>query len=201
VPAFLPSELPVRASTRHHWITLLRAPHRYVSLALAVLLLSAVLQPMPMAFILGIAVAVIAFLRWQTWTAEWVILTGKRIIRVQGVPETTSSEASLRVDRISGARLVETVPGKVLKYGTIELEAPGDHPDVRRLHKIANARPFYFELRRVVFGDDSPADPDDEPFGAATTYGRASGAPHLPEQVTEPLPVVEPWPPGRRPRG
>jgi hypothetical protein len=176
VPALLPSELPVRARTRHHWIVLLRPPHKLLAAALVVLLLAAVVDPDPMAWVFVIVVALLAFLRWQTWSAEWIILTGKRIIRVQGVPETTSSEASLRVDRISGARLIQTVPGKILGYGTIELEAPGNHPDVRRLNRIAHPRLFYLELRHVVFGEPHARDPDEGPGG----------------YITEPLPFLPP---------
>jgi hypothetical protein len=176
VPALLPSELPVRARTRHHWIVLLRPPHKVLAIALVVLLLAAIVEPDPMAWVFGLLAVGLGFLRWQTWQAEWVILTGKRIIRVQGVPETTSSEASLRVDRISGARLIETVPGKILGYGTIELEAPGDHPDVRRLKRIAEPKKFYLELRRVVFGEVHQPDPDDDPR----------------DYVTEPLPTLPP---------
>jgi hypothetical protein len=178
VPALLPSELPVRARTRHHWIVLWRLPHKVLSIALVVLLLAAIVDPSPMAWVFGLAIAVLGFLRWQTWQAERIILTSKRIIRVQGVPETTSSEASLRVDRISGARLIETVPGKILGYGSIELEAPGDHPGIRRIEKIARPKPFYAELRRVVFGEPIAPDPDDDPR----------------DYVTEPLPLL---PPGR----
>jgi hypothetical protein len=176
VPALLPSELPVRARTRHHWVVLWRPPHKLLTLALVVLLIAAAVDPNPMAWILGVLVAVLAFLRWQTWQAEWLLLTSKRIIRVRGVPETTSSEASLRVDRISGARLIETVPGKIFGYGTIELEAPGDHPDVRRLVKIAKPHVFYQQLRQVLFGDGTRFDPDDNPV----------------EYVTEPLPALPP---------
>lgn len=164
----------MRARTRHHWVILFRLPHKLLLVALLVLLLAAIVAPNPMAWILGLVVAALAFVRVQTWRAEWIVLTSKRIIRVQGVPETTSSEASLRVDRISGARLVQTVPGKILKYGTIELEAPGDHPEVRRLIRIAQPKHFFLELRRVVFGEPHNLDPDDAPQ----------------DRVTEPLPVL-----------
>jgi hypothetical protein len=174
VPALLPSELPVRARTRHHWIVLLRPPHKLLTLALLVFLVAAALQPKPMAWLLGLFLIVAGFVRVQTWQAERIILTSKRIIRVQGVPETTSSEASLRVDRISGARLVQTVPGKLFGYGTIELEAPGDHPDVRRLAHIEKPKTFYLELRRLIFGEPGAPDPDDQPA----------------DYVTEPLPIL-----------
>jgi hypothetical protein len=186
LPALLPSELPVRARTRHHWIVMFRLPHKVLLIALLVMLIAAVVEPNPMAWLFGLVVGLFAFLRWQTWNAEWVILTGKRIIRVQGVAETTSTEASLRLDRVSGARLIQTVPGKLLDYGTIELEAPGDHPDVRRLRRIGDPQHFYLELRRVVFGERVPLDPDDDPYG----------------YVTEPLPPMDdPYRFGRRRRG
>lgn len=185
VPALLPSELPVRASTRHHWVILLRPPHKVLIAALVVMLIAALIKPDPMAWVFAVVAFALAFLRWQTWQAERIILTGKRIIRVQGVPETTSSEASLRVDRISGARLVQTVPGKLLGYGTIELEAPGEHPDVRRLKKIAEPQMFYLELRRLVFGEPVGHDPDDEPQ----------------DYVTEPLPPMPPVRDRYRPPG
>lgn len=168
MPAFLPSELPVRCRTRHHWIVLLRPPHKLLGVALLVLLVAALLAPNPMAWALGIAVGLLGFLRLHTWRAEWVILTGQRVMRVQGVPETTSSEASLRIDRVSGARLIETVPGKILGYGTIELEAPGDHPDVRKLVKISNPNEFYLELRQIAFGGSARYDPDEDPRGYDT---------------------------------
>jgi hypothetical protein len=163
VPALLQSELPVRARTRHHWVVMFRRPHLVLVLALVLLLLMAFVRPNPMAWVFCLVVGAFAFLRWQTWQAEWVILTTKRIIRVQGVPETTTSEASLRVDRISGARMVQTVPGKIFGYATIELEAPGNHPDVRRLERIARPLDFYRELRAVVFGEPVAPDPDDDP--------------------------------------
>jgi hypothetical protein len=168
VPALLPSELPVRARTRHHWIVMLRPPHKLLALALALLLLMAIFAPNPMAWLFAAVLGALAFLRWQTWQAEWIIVTGKRIIRVQGVPETTTSEASLRIDRISGARIVQTVPGKILGYGNIELEAPGEHPDVRRLKRIARPHVFFLELRRVIFGEAHAPDPNDDP-GEFTT--------------------------------
>jgi hypothetical protein len=176
VPALLPSELPVRARTRHHWVVMFRRPHLVLVVALLLLLIMTIVKPNPMAWLFGLVLGGFAFVRWQTWRAEWVILTSKRLIRVQGVPETTTSEASLRVDRISGARMIQTVPGKILGYATIDLEAPGDHPDVRRLARIANPHAFFMELRRVIFGEPSALDPDDDPHG----------------YVTEPLPILPP---------
>jgi hypothetical protein len=157
----MPSELPVLGRAQHHWIILFRRPHTLLAVALLLLFLAAVFDPNPMAWIFLIVLCAAAYVRWQTWRAEWVILTRRRLIRVRGVPETTTSEASLRLDRISGVVLEQTVLGKILNYGSIELEAPGQHPDVRKLVNIARPHTFYLEVRRVIFDNDSGPPPDE----------------------------------------
>lgn len=174
MPPFLRTELPVQARTRHHPIVLLRRTHKLTALLLVV--------TAALGFYSGWAIAALVFeltwilyWRWRIWRAEWILLTRKRIIRIQGIPETTSSEASLRIDRVSGARLVQTPMGKIFGYGNIELEAPGEHPDVRKLMSIGEVEEFYIILRRVIFGEDG-ADPDD----------------YFEDFVTEPLPDIGP---------
>jgi hypothetical protein len=162
------SELPELARTRHHWIVLVQPPSKWASLGLLVLFLAAIFGPVAFVAIFLVVAVAGAALRWQTWRAELIILTRKRVLRVRGIPETTTSEASLRVDRISGARLVQTVPGKILDYGTIELEAPGDHPDVRRLVRIAAPTTFYDKLRGAMFANDLDPDPNDGAAGYST---------------------------------
>ncbi len=71
------------------------------------------------------------------------------------------------------------MPGKLLDYGTIDLEAPGDHPDVRHLRKIARPQQFYLELRRAAWGDPNRGDPDDDPGDAADQF-RTEPLPRLP---------------------
>jgi hypothetical protein len=168
MPAFLQSELPVLAQVRHHWVVMLRRPHIVLVVALLVLLVAAIVEPWPMAVLFVLVFGAFAFLRWQTWQAEWIILTHRRIIRVRGVPETTSAEASLRLDRVSGAVLEQTVMGKLLNYGTIELEAPGSHPDVRKLVNIATPNEFFRQTRKLVFGNDLDLEPDDRPQNHVT---------------------------------
>lgn len=159
----MPSEEPEIARTRHHWIVLFAPLPRWLAIMLGILLLWGWLDH-GMLIALIVVLAVIGGLRWQTWQAEVIVLTKLRILRLQGVVETTTSEAWLRVDRISGARLIQTVPGKLLHYVTIELEAPGNHPDVRRLVKIEEGDGgFYETLMQTIFTGRSRPDPDDAP--------------------------------------
>ncbi len=189
MPALMLSELPELARTRHHWIVLTRRPHRAGVIATVVLLVAAAIWPWPWAVIFIGTLAGTLLLRIHTWRAELIILTQKRIVRMQGVPETTTSEASLRIDRVSGARLVQTVPGKILGYGTIELEAPGQHPDTHRLVRIAQPHAFYRQLRAMIFGDRTKPDPNETSVDAIADHDRAR------EQNTEPLPYISPAPP------
>ena len=184
MPPLMRSELPEVTRARHHPIVLLRLPGRWAALGFAALVVWAVFSPAITVVVLIVLVAT-GFFRFQTWHAEQIVLTRQRIIRVQGVPETTSSEAFLRIDRISGIRIVQSVPGKLLDYATIELEAPGNHPDVRRMVKVWHPHDFYRHLRHLVFSDGRAAvDPDD----------LGSGAVPLPQDVTQPLPRVGPPP-------
>ena len=176
MPPLMRSELPVVATTRHHPIVLFRLPGKWPGLGLLALVVWALADPVIWIVVI-LLVAVTMLFRWQTWDAERIILTRKRIIRVQGVPETTTSEAFLRVDRISGMRIVQTVPGKLFDYATIELEAPGNHPDVRHMVKVWHPHAFYRDLRHLVFSEQRP-DPDDV------------GTSALPEDATAPLPHI-----------
>jgi hypothetical protein len=176
VPPLMRSELPVVARTRHHWIVLMRLPSLVPGLLLLGLILWGLLYP-AMAIVAVLVLAAALWFRWQTWRAEQLILTRQRLIRVQGVPETTTTEAFLRVDRISGMRIVQSVPGKLLDYATIELEASGSHPDVRHMVKIWHPHQFYKALRQLIFDEPRP-DPDD------------TGTP-TPDNVTERLPRLD----------
>lgn len=193
MPALLPSELPVRCEAHQHWIVLFTPPHKWWLAAFGVALLVAVFDPDPFAWALILVVALVGFFRWRTWRAERVILTGKRIIRLQGIPETTTTETSLRIDRVSGARIVETVPGKLLGYGTIELEAPGEHPGVRKLRRICDPNEFYLEVRSIIFGEPGSPRTDDlgDPDGPVRRPARPVSSDTLP------LPRV--YPPRRDP--
>lgn len=201
----MPSELPILARCRHHWIVLLRPPGKWAVAAMGVLLVwglfaHAVLLVLLLLLAVGIA------LRVQTWRAEQIILTRQRVIRVQGVPETTSSEAFLRVDRVSGLRIIQTVPGKLLNYASIELEAPGQHPEVRHLMQINRPYDFYAALRKLMFFGPSQGDPDEGETGPRPSPppGPGSGPPDSPRgrvegtgPVTRRLPPVPPEMPHR----
>lgn len=203
MPAFLPSELPVRAVAQQHWIVLLRPPRRLTAALLTVLFVAAWIRPHRFTWVFVLVAAFLLALRWREWRAERVLLTGKRIIHVQGTVETTSSENSLRVDRVSGVRYIETVPGKMLGFATIELEAPGNHPGVSRLKRLGHPEDFYLALRDVVYGErHAGPDPDEAPpHDVVTTPIPYLAADEPPPRPRPPRPPPAPRVPGRRAPG
>ncbi|WP_375499731.1 hypothetical protein [uncultured Jatrophihabitans sp.] len=178
MPAFLPSELPIRATTRQHWIVLFRRVHRWTFAAFVVLLLLSLVWPYPWLILLILAVGTVALWRYLLWRNERIYLTGKRIVRMDGIPAISRHEAWLRVDRISGAQFEEKWLGGQLNYATIKLEAPGDHPGVRHLYKVGRASPFYLAMRDTVFGETWAPDPDEDSYVPS-------------HYITEPLPALD----------
>ena len=166
MPGLLPDERE-RARRRQSWVVLFDPPHKLLTAALLVLLIMAIAEPRWMALVLVLVVLAIGFWRVRNWRAELILLTDKRIIRTAGLPETTTVEAFLRVDRISGVVLVQSVIGRAFGYGSIHVEASGSHPTLRKLEKVADVGPFYLILRDAVFGNRGP-DPDEEPVDFIT---------------------------------
>jgi len=178
VPAFLRSELPLRATVRHHWLVIFRLPSRRWLIVWALDIVASWIWFNPVGWASLLFLAGILWLRWREWRAELIMLTGKRIVRTQGIPETTEIEAWMRLDRVSGVRIEQSLPGKILRYATVVLEAPGSHPGTRDLRMISKPFEFYSVLRRLVL--DGPTSPDPDDSGADLLEG---------EYVTEPLPT------------
>lgn len=167
MPDFLASEKAApRYHAHQHPIQLvLRKPAKTWVIVLALLALAGYIWPWPMAFVLVGAVVLLGFFRWRLWSSEQLWLTNKRIIHVQGVLETSRTEAWLRLDRVSGMRVTESLVGSWLNYATIHVDAPGDHPGTHKLFRINKALPFYNRFRQLVIdGAQHGRDPD---FGGA----------------------------------
>lgn len=134
MPASRPPDWPY--VIRHHWVVIFSSPGRFGWVVLGLLLIFSIVAGwwgwVPLVLVLA---ALFGF-RYQEWRAETIELDPRTIRHARGVAETTASHAFLRVDRIAGAVISQTVPGKLLGYGTLHLEAPGSHPDFRKLSKI-----------------------------------------------------------------
>jgi hypothetical protein len=146
---------------RHHWIVLLKPPGKWGWLGLAVLVVIGItghwLGWIPLILVLG----AVAFFRTQEWRAEIVELDPLTIRHARGVKETSVSRALMRIDRVSGVVLSQTVPGKILGYGSLHLEAPGNHPGFRDIEKIQQPDETFQLLQSLMFRTSRDTDPDD----------------------------------------
>jgi hypothetical protein len=146
---------------RHHWIVLFDLPSKWGWLGLAVLVAVGItggwLAWLPLIIVVAAAIA----FRVQEWRAEIIQLDKLTIRHARGVKETSVSNALLRIDRISGLLLSQTVPGKILGYGSLHLEAPGNHPGFRDLEKIENPITTFKLLESLMFRTAKDTDPDD----------------------------------------
>ena len=102
MPALLPSERPEVGRAKYHWVTMFSKPPTWIWVTMLLALVAAIIWPWPMVIPFAVLFGFNAFLRWQYWDQALVVLTQRRIIRVIGVPEATTTEVSLRVDRIHG---------------------------------------------------------------------------------------------------
>ena len=198
MPEWLPSERDApRFEARQHPIALVtRKPDKGVVVVLAVLLIIGLIWRDPMLYVFSVVFALAGWFRWRLWRAERVWLTSKRIVHVQGVLETSRTEAWLRLDRISGMRITESAIGRWLGYATIYVEAPGDHPGLRRLFRISKALSFYRRFRELVIEGSAVGDPDFDDVAGRTIDGDyiTERLPSIPEREVE---DGRPW---RRPR-
>jgi hypothetical protein len=191
VPSAPVAESPYRI--RHHWIVLLDLPSKWGWLGLAILVVIGItggwLAWLPLLVVLG---AVVIF-RVQEWRAEVIELDRLTIRRARGVRETSVSHGLFRIDRISGVVLSQTVPGKLLHYGSLQLEAPGSHPDFRVLARIQNPEQTFELLESFMFRTARrDLDNDTDPNDVGTDDQQTSPLPSLGGGDTGRLPRVHP---------
>ena len=171
---------------RKHWVVLFSRPSLgqwiLFGLLLAVAIFGGLAAWLPLLLVLGVFFA----LRWQQWRAEFVSFDPLAVRHVKGVKETTVSNAFMRVDRISGVVMSQTVPGKVLGYGTIHLEAPGEHPGFRNLVNVERPAEVYRLVESLMFNPPPNADPG-QTFAPRNTDPDDVGGRH---SRTMPLPRV-----------
>jgi hypothetical protein len=185
---------------RHHWIVLLDPPGRWTWLLFALLVVVAITGGWWGLIPLVVVVTVFFLFRYQEWRAEVIELDPRAVRHARGVKETTTSNAFLRIDRVSGVVMSRTVPGKLLGYGTVHLEAPGDHPDFKHLVKIQKPLETFTLIEALMFKTSlSPTGASILPAAASSDRGPydhdgSSGDPDdtgADIRATEPLPSVD----------
>jgi uncharacterized membrane protein YdbT with pleckstrin-like domain len=127
----LPGESLVLQPLRRHWIVLVRAMAAPVLVAAILLVLVDGLLgtvgggDLHIIFTLTVAalLGVWALLVWAEWSAFSLTVTDQRVIMEQGILIRRSKV--LPLDRVQDVATVQTVLGRVLNYGIVEIDAIG----------------------------------------------------------------------------
>lgn len=127
----LPSERLVLPPLRRHWILLVRrlsGPVVMAALGVAVVdVLVRGLLPADLRLVLTLAIAVPLGMSviavWSRWEGDSLTVTDQRVILEEGVFVRTSKVVPL--NRVQDVSTVQTVLGRILDYGTVEIDAAG----------------------------------------------------------------------------
>ena len=128
VDEMLAAEEEVLYRTRRHWVVLLRS----VAGALVVVGLGALMAGLfglerfagtVIGVWAGVALAalglLLAFPAWLRWTTEVYLVTDRRVIQAEGILHKRALDSSLA--KVNDVRLSQTLAGRVLGYGTLEI--------------------------------------------------------------------------------
>ncbi|MDQ3153885.1 MAG: PH domain-containing protein [Actinomycetota bacterium] len=135
--------------TRRHWImpllTMAKAGGTMTAATILVSIL-AYLAPTATLIQVGVALAAIthtAFLGWSVlqWRTDHLLVTDRRIIRVHGIITLTVDAVAL--SQITDTTCCQSLPGRILGYGTIRIQSAGQAPAIDRLDYIPSPAAIY----------------------------------------------------------
>ena len=145
-------------SERHHWIFPLSELVRWVLVALAVLVIVVFFDVwlLPAAgwvrfgyLILLVPLARIAW-GFVAWRVNMYVVTNRRVVEVSGIVNKRVSDSSL--EKLTDVILTQSLLGRILGYGTIEVLTAASSAGVNFLKQIA--RPMEFKTAMVNAKED-----------------------------------------------
>ncbi len=122
--------------------------------------------------LLGALSALPAWLRWRT---EQYLVTDRRVIQVEGIFQKRVLDSSL--DKVNDVLLAQSVAGRLLGYGTIEILTASEQ-GINRLETIPD--PLGFKRAMLEARSGGPAFEAPRPAAAAPVERRATAAPTAP---------------------
>jgi len=129
VPQLLPGETAV-LKRHQHWVMPVKAMTLPVALVVLALLLDVLLRDRLSSDVklvltlLALAIAGIwAIVTWIRWSATAFTITDQRVILDSGV--LSRSSKVIPIDRVQDVSTRRSLPGRLLGYGTVEIDAAG----------------------------------------------------------------------------
>jgi membrane protein YdbS with pleckstrin-like domain len=157
-----------RGEWRRHWIEL----GREISIGLAATLLMGYATgylaklniPSGVTIVIVLWLLVLLGLSWRVgdWWFDRFILTNKRVMVVSGI--VTRKVAMMPLVRVTDMKYVQSPLGRVLNYGTFELESAGQDQALRRVENLPNPNELYLRIVEEMY----------EPEAVEARLGRVS---------------------------
>jgi membrane protein YdbS with pleckstrin-like domain len=95
--------------------------------------------------------AVIFWIAWQVadWYFDRFILTNKRVMVVNGL--ITRNVAMMPLLRVTDMKYVQSPLGRMLNYGTFELESAGQEQALRKINNLPNPNELYLRIVEEMY--------------------------------------------------
>ncbi|HEX2054112.1 MAG TPA: PH domain-containing protein [Actinomycetota bacterium] len=161
-------------TTRRHPVLLVKPVAKWIASLLAVGLISFVLtegRPIPIldTIVLWLALAMTAYTAYKAldWWRTFYVVTDERVLLMRGVFSVNVS--AVRLARVTETSFNRTLWGRLLGYGELKLDTPGEQLTLATLAYLPRAAEVYRLVTSLLLGEDEeelePYDPGEEVTG------------------------------------
>lgn len=144
-----------RGEWRRHWIALVRK----LSIGVIATLLLGYLagffaskeQPTALTVLVLIWIGVMGWVLWDVaeWYYDRFILTNKRVMLIEGI--ISRKVAMMPLGRVTDMKYTQSPLGRVLGYGTFELESAGQDQALRNVPNLPNPTDLYLQVVEEMY--------------------------------------------------
>jgi membrane protein YdbS with pleckstrin-like domain len=144
-----------RGEWKRHWIQLAKE----IGIGLAATLLMGYATgymakhnvPSGVTVVILIWLAVMIWISWRVgdWWFDRFILTNKRVMVVKGI--VTRNVAMMPLLRVTDMKYVQSPLGRMLNYGTFELESAGQDQALRKVDNLPNPNELYLRIVEEMY--------------------------------------------------
>jgi membrane protein YdbS with pleckstrin-like domain len=148
-----------RGEWRRHWIQLVKR----LSLGVIGTLILGYLagffaskqQPTVLTVLVIIWLLVMAWVLWDVaeWYYDRFVLTNKRVMLIEGI--IARNVAMMPLSRVTDMKYTQSALGRVLGYGTFELESAGQEQALRTVPNLPNPTDLYLQVVEEMYEPDA----------------------------------------------
>jgi len=144
-----------RGEWRRHWIQLVRKLSIGVVATLVLGYAAGYFASKQQGMVLTVLVLVwLGVMAWVLWdVADWYydrfILTNKRVMLVEGI--ISRNVAMMPLSRVTDMKYTQSALGRVLGYGTFEIESAGQEQALRNVPNLPNPTDLYLQVVEEMY--------------------------------------------------